>query len=782
VLPSKGVWVVAFLHFDRRLVLGFGSALIALFLFLLVKPDQADAHAGHDHGAALYAQDAQGERCDVDGLCSHGPDPAPPGVDPSVPDQPADFQAASFAICDGNGVSGKRVQVMYVHASDKPDRYAEFVDSFRGWAAEGDAVYQNSAAETGGMRYIRFVHDADCRITVLNVTVSPSGDDDFWSLTSELKWTKGYTDPNRKYLVFLDRNHPDICGQGDVISWRDNPSADDPNPAYNPNNNIYGFAVIYNGCWSSNVTISHELGHTFGAVQGNSPNHSMWDHCVDEWDVMCYDDSEDSRFPLRFECPDYSHNQRLDCNHDDYFSTNPPPGSYLATHWNIANSSWLGTSGARLSFDKEKSKYNGWVNASMSGFGPGQQITLYWPDLTVIAQVTADGSGKATASFRTPLVALGTYTIRASDPAKTTATSLLRVIPRINLSTFAGDPGTATQVYFYGYGPGDEVEVRFYSLDGATYQVIGTTTIADNGRGTVAVTIPYGSQAGAHTIRGSVIGVGRSTSIGFTVTQAPWQLSLSKSSSKFNGLVSATVTGFAPNDTVTLWWPDGLMLGQATTDGSGNAVITFRTPLYPLGNYLVTATDTAGHIAGATLRVIPRIKLNEYSGEAGKRIRVYFYGFSPGEQVEIQFYELDGTTFEVLKTVTIADNGRATTLINVPENAALGKHRIRGDVIGVSRSASDSFTVTGPGAAEEPTTTPTPSPTETATPEPGGSATPEASPIVEETPTVEPTPVETSTPEPAPTEVPTETPTPEPSPTPVPATEQAAILRPVEYR
>ena len=39
-------------------------------------------------------------------------------------------------------------------------------------------------------------------------------------------------------------------------------------------------------------------------------------------------------------------------------------------------------------------------------------------------------------------------------------------------------------------------------------------------------------------------------------------------------MVDATMTGFAPNDTVTLWWPDGLMLGQGTTDGAGNAVIT----------------------------------------------------------------------------------------------------------------------------------------------------------------------------------------------------------------
>ena len=196
------------------------------------------------------------------------------------------------------------------------------------------------------------------------------------------------------------------------------------------------------------------------------------------------------------------------------------------------------------------------------------------------------------------------------------------MIPRINLSDFDGYPGDTTRVYFYGYGPKDQVEVRLDSLDGATYQVIGTTTIADNGRGTMVVTIPPGSEPGAHTIRGSVIGVGRSTSTSFTVIQSPWALSLSKSSSKFNGQVDATMTGFAPNDTVTLWWPDGTVLGQATTDGAGNALITFRTPLSPLGNYTVTGTDTAGHIAGATLRVIPRIKLTEYSGEAGKRIRV----------------------------------------------------------------------------------------------------------------------------------------------------------------
>jgi len=186
------------------------------------------------------------------------------------------------------------------------------------------------------------VHDADCRITVLNVTVSPSGDDDFWSLTNELKWTLGYTNPSRKYLVFLDRNHPDICGQGDVIPWRIDPSADDPNPAYNPNNNTYGFAVIYNGCWSSNVTISHELAHNFGAVQGTSPNHSQWDHCTDEWDVMCYADGGPNNL-LSFPCNSLNSqsDEAWDCGEDDYFSPSPAPGSYLASHWNVQSAPYM---------------------------------------------------------------------------------------------------------------------------------------------------------------------------------------------------------------------------------------------------------------------------------------------------------------------------------------------------------------------------------------------------------------------------------------------------------
>lgn len=60
---------------------------------------------------------------------------------------------------------------------------------------------------------------------------------------------------------------------------------------------------------------------------------------------MCYSDSPN--FPtMRFICTDRAHDNRLDCGHNDYYNTNPPANSYLATHYNVADNPFLdGSSG-----------------------------------------------------------------------------------------------------------------------------------------------------------------------------------------------------------------------------------------------------------------------------------------------------------------------------------------------------------------------------------------------------------------------------------------------------
>jgi hypothetical protein len=48
----------------------------------------------------------------------------------------------------------------------------------------------------------------------------------------------------------------------------------------------------------------------------------------------------------RYICTDRGHDARFDCGHNDYYHTNPPAGSYLATYWNMADSLWLVASGS----------------------------------------------------------------------------------------------------------------------------------------------------------------------------------------------------------------------------------------------------------------------------------------------------------------------------------------------------------------------------------------------------------------------------------------------------
>ncbi|MBT2406138.1 RICIN domain-containing protein [Streptomyces sp. ISL-87] len=230
--------------------------------------------------------------------------------------------------CDGDGSTGNRVQVVYVHGSDR-DRYSEYVASFRKWAADADVIYSASAKETGGVRHIRYVTAADCTPTVLNIELPASALSEF-SATNAALAGKGLDRRDRKYMIFADTQV--YCGIGTFNG--------DERPGQN---NLSNFGPSYgrtdSGCWGGH-TAAHELGHNLGAVNNSAPNTSRGAHCTDEWDVMCYSDTP--YYPqMRNVCTNQASENILDCNHDDYFHTSPKAGSYLATHWNIADNQFL---------------------------------------------------------------------------------------------------------------------------------------------------------------------------------------------------------------------------------------------------------------------------------------------------------------------------------------------------------------------------------------------------------------------------------------------------------
>jgi hypothetical protein len=288
--------------------------------------------------------------------CTHGPDPAPHGVNLSSPATLAELRAGSVEqaapiSCIGDGTSGYRVQAVYAYPADRASRYASVAPMIQGWAASNvNDVVNNSAAETGAGRQVRFVTDAACQPVVLEVPLSAAGDDTFSNTISEMR-ALGYNRADRKYLVWMDpAGAAPYCGIGQLY-LDDRPTYDNLN---NGHSSVAGmFARVDAPCWGGSGTPveAHELMHSLGGVQNSAPHSTghyvapAGGHCTDEYDVMCYDDDGNGPAAMTVICPS-GHERRFDCGHDDYFHTSPPALSYLATHWNAANSRFLEAGGA----------------------------------------------------------------------------------------------------------------------------------------------------------------------------------------------------------------------------------------------------------------------------------------------------------------------------------------------------------------------------------------------------------------------------------------------------
>jgi hypothetical protein len=116
--------------------------------------------------------------------------------------------------CIGNSISGNRIQAIYAHALDVPDRYPRVVTSLREWMAEADQAVWTSAGQTGGGKRLRLVTDSTCQLDIAREILTRLGDDSFSQMRSELAF-QGFNRTDRKYLVWVDAA-VGICGLGEV--------------------------------------------------------------------------------------------------------------------------------------------------------------------------------------------------------------------------------------------------------------------------------------------------------------------------------------------------------------------------------------------------------------------------------------------------------------------------------------------------------------------------------------------------------------------------------------
>jgi hypothetical protein len=271
--------------------------------------------------------------------------------------------------CYGDGVDGDRVQLLYVHATGTPIRAGISDRIVHAIVPAIEGLVRNRSRGEGREIGVRWLMPS-CKLRVDLVELSdatlaptPTANDQVGRIIDALS-ALGYRSRDRKYLAWVDAESGPTyanargtgpCGVGTVASMDTRPvpnAFDQPTPT-NYNDGVVpqyalAFATTFSfisetECWGAGTTgadtEAHELFHTLGAVQLSAPNSNGYGHCTVAPDLMCY---TEHGVAVHQACAGFV--KVLDCTGDDYFNANPPAGSYLVTHWNIANSSFLGDS------------------------------------------------------------------------------------------------------------------------------------------------------------------------------------------------------------------------------------------------------------------------------------------------------------------------------------------------------------------------------------------------------------------------------------------------------
>ncbi|HSX44432.1 MAG TPA: hypothetical protein VLE69_04050 [Candidatus Saccharimonadales bacterium] len=315
-------------------------------------------------------------------LCTHGPDPAPSGIDvtkvtaqqrlaqlaqipqtETTPEQLAAQSDSQLALDLNSGfftnqfplsalpcTSGKyRIQlVLITHNTDN----TSVIPQLKLTAERLQSQLMYSAAHSGSgstQRWFRFVTDSTCHATVATVIVPTTISLATPQAVIKYLGNHGYNGTYSKYLVWNNAPEATVCAAGTVY--------DDSEPSVlkNQANLQTGYGVISAPCWSSTAEL-HEIGHFLGAVSNDAPHTTGGAHCRDEHDEMCYNDGgyclisgrsvpcgvNGKAIYVSTSCSDLSLQWLLDCSKNDYFNTTKVSSSnYLYNHWNIAHSPYM---------------------------------------------------------------------------------------------------------------------------------------------------------------------------------------------------------------------------------------------------------------------------------------------------------------------------------------------------------------------------------------------------------------------------------------------------------
>ncbi|WP_435749005.1 endo-alpha-N-acetylgalactosaminidase family protein [Microbacterium sp. PMB16] len=179
-------------------------------------------------------------------------------------------------------------------------------------------------------------------------------------------------------------------------------------------------------------------------------------------------------------------------------------------------------------------------------------------------------------------------------------------------------------------------------------------------------------------------------------------LDLGAASVRAGETVEATLSGFAPRSTVTVWLGD-VRLTDAAVDGDGALKTALLIPAdTEPGKHAMTIKDGSGaELARAELTVKKAKPVTEASlaasvgsVRAGSSLNVELRGFEPGEVVQLWLHSEPVKIGEV----TASAAGEAMVTVTIPAKTAAGAHAIVAtDAVGAERARTDLTVTAAPG-------------------------------------------------------------------------------------
>lgn len=249
------------------------------------------------------------------------------------------------------------IKVIYAYPTDIGNRLATYAPVIQSGVK---TMTERIAYESGNTKSLRFdlgtSAGPDC-VDIQTIALSEASStylavsgQTFSLLRTELTAKIGASTAARNFLVYADGIAvPGVAGEAQIRS--DDSVAGTAHRSGGlwamlygrGGTDFYGSATSFAPGTTSRShvdTAIHEVSHNLGAVQRSAPHRSASWHCLDETDILCYDDDGAGGFATFSSCTSTT-GQLFDCKQDDYFNPAPAAGSYLATHWNLFNSVFM---------------------------------------------------------------------------------------------------------------------------------------------------------------------------------------------------------------------------------------------------------------------------------------------------------------------------------------------------------------------------------------------------------------------------------------------------------